>query len=110
MAKQLTDDLPKLMDAKQVAEYLKLHEVTVVAYARRGKLPGFKVGREWRFREKDIRAWVEGERQTFAERFEALSDAIGDAMRRAGYGPDDVPRLIAEVREEHRAKRAGPRA
>jgi excisionase family DNA binding protein len=103
---QMTEELPELLDAKQVAAYLKLHEVTVLRFARQGKLPGFKVGRKWRFRASDIRAWVSRSREEI-EGFEALSDRIGDAMRRAGYGPDDVERLIAEVREERRERQAG---
>ncbi len=109
MAQQVTTELPELMDAKQVAAYLKLHEVTVVNYARRGKLPGFKVGREWRFRATDIRLWLLRQDER-VQQFEALLDRIGDALRRAGYGPDDVPRLIEEVREEARAEREGSRA
>ncbi len=104
---QVTRELPELLDAKQVATYLKLNEVTVVRFARRGRLPGFKVGREWRFRADDIRAWVERQTPSFAEQFDALWNRIGDRARRAGYGPDDVPRLVAEVREERRARREG---
>ncbi|MFB3880057.1 MAG: helix-turn-helix domain-containing protein [Armatimonadota bacterium] len=106
---QTIEGLPELLDAKQVAAYLKLHEVTVLRFARQGKLPGFKVGRKWRFRASEIRSLADTEQRMFALRFEELSDMIGEAMRRAGYGPDDVERLIAEVREERRAKREGSR-
>jgi len=104
-----TEELPELLDAKQVAAYLKLHEVTVLRLARQGKLPGFKVGRKWRFCARDVRRSVSRSREEI-ERFEALSDRIGEAMRRAGYGPDDVDRLIAEVREERRQRQADPDA
>jgi excisionase family DNA binding protein len=107
---QVTEELPELLDAKQVAAYLKLHEVTVLRFARQGRLPGFKIGRKWRFRASDIRRWLAEDRESFVRRFNALSDAIGNAMRQAGYGPEDVSRLIAEVREERRAKRARPDA
>jgi excisionase family DNA binding protein len=98
------ESLPKLLTVEQVAEYLQLHKVTVVRFAREGKLPGFKVGREWRFREEEIEAWLEAHREQveFAERFNALMDRLGEGIRAAGYGPEDVERLIAEVREQQR--------
>ncbi len=49
MAEQAAGDLPELLTVREVAAYLKLHEVTVLNFARQGKLPGFKVGRAWRF-------------------------------------------------------------
>jgi len=104
-----SERLPELLDVKQVAAYLKLHEVTVLSFARQGKLPGFKVGREWRFRAADIRAWLEAKAQgqeAFAQRFDALWDRLRARAEAAGYGPDDVARLIGEVRQARRAGRA----
>ncbi len=43
----------KLMDIKEVAEYLKMNKMTVYKLARQGKIPAFKVASEWRFR-KDL--------------------------------------------------------
>jgi len=48
-----------LMDAKQVAEYLGLDLLTIYAWARKGKLPGIKLGRNWRFRQSDLEAWLD---------------------------------------------------
>ena len=39
MSAQASQGLPELLTAKEVAAYLKLHEVTVVSFARKGKLP-----------------------------------------------------------------------
>lgn len=40
----------ELVDARQAAERLGLHERTVARMAREGRIPGaVKVGREWRF-------------------------------------------------------------
>jgi len=109
MAEQTVGDLPELLNVKQVAAYLQLHEVTVLNFARQGKLPGFKVGRAWRFRADDIRAWLEaqrGERERFRERFDVLWARLGEKMRASGYDVEDVPRLIEEVREERRKRQA----
>jgi len=53
--------LPKdkeIMTAKEVADYLKLHPLTVHRYARDGKIPAFKIGTDWRFHKKYIDKWI----------------------------------------------------
>jgi len=49
----------QLMTLKEVAQYLKLAEKTAYRLASEGKLPGFKVGGSWRFKENDMHAWIE---------------------------------------------------
>lgn len=48
-----------ILTLKEVAEYLKLAEKTAYRLAAEGKLPGFKVGGSWRFKESDIQKWIE---------------------------------------------------
>jgi excisionase family DNA binding protein len=95
--------LPALMDVKEVSAYLGLHRVTVVEFARLGKLPAFKVGREWRFRADAIREWLD--RQALgsgggrgADEFDRLWRRLGEQVDRARLTPGDVPYVIAEVR------------
>ena len=38
-----------ILTTKELANYLKLTEVTVNKYANEGKIPGIKVGSRWRF-------------------------------------------------------------
>lgn len=47
----------EILTAQEVAEYLRIHPYTVKRLARAGKLPGFKVGGQWRFRKDEIDAW-----------------------------------------------------
>jgi excisionase family DNA binding protein len=47
------------MDIKQVAAYLQINEATAYNWAQSGKIPGIKIGRIWRFRRKDIEAWLD---------------------------------------------------
>ena len=108
MSEQAPRGLPELLDTKQVASYLKLHEVTVLAFAREGKLPGFKVGREWRFRADDIKGWMEQREQgedAFAQRFDQLWERLRQRAERASYGAEDIPRLVREVREAKSMRR-----
>jgi excisionase family DNA binding protein len=47
---------------KQVKEMLDLSERTIFRLIKDGKLKGFKVGREWRFEQKDIDDYIAGQR------------------------------------------------
>lgn len=49
-----------LMTTVEVAEYLGMHRQTVGRLAARGVLPGFKIGREWRFKRVDIEKYLDG--------------------------------------------------
>jgi excisionase family DNA binding protein len=49
----------EIMTLKEVAEYLKLAEKTAYRLAAEGKLPGFKAGGSWRFKQSDIEKWIE---------------------------------------------------
>ena len=51
------------MTLKEVADYLKLAEKTAYKLAAAGKLPGFKVGGSWRFKQTDIDQWIEEKKQ-----------------------------------------------
>lgn len=48
----------EIMTAKEVADYLNLHPLTVHRYAREGKIPAFKIGTDWRFHKKYIERWI----------------------------------------------------
>lgn len=48
----------EILTAKEVADYLHLHPLTVHRYAREGKIPAFKIGTDWRFHKKYIERWI----------------------------------------------------
>ena len=50
---QIVDE-ETLWDVEDVARYIKLEPETVRAMTRDGKLPGFKIGRVWRYRRTDV--------------------------------------------------------
>ena len=52
----MADD--EIFTIKEVAAYLKLAEKTAYRLASEGKLPGFKIGGSWRFRESKIDRWI----------------------------------------------------
>ncbi|MFQ5810358.1 MAG: response regulator [Armatimonadota bacterium] len=46
-----------ILTAQDVAELLQMHIMTVYKLAESGELPGFKVGRQWRFRGETLDEW-----------------------------------------------------
>lgn len=48
----------EILTAKEVAEYLNIHPLTVHKYARDGRMPAFKIGTDWRFHKKYIERWI----------------------------------------------------
>ncbi len=50
--------MPKLMTTREVAKYLKLHEITVGKHAAKGQIPAFRIGKLWRFDKDVIDEWI----------------------------------------------------
>lgn len=50
--------VPKVVfTLKEVAAYLNVHPDTVRRYVKRGELPAFKIGTDWRFNKESIDLW-----------------------------------------------------
>jgi len=49
-----------LLDSDEVAALLKIHPKTLQRMARRGEIPGTRIGRLWRFRRSALNTWMEG--------------------------------------------------
>ena len=66
---------PKLLNVEEVAGILHLHVMTVYRLVKQGKLPGFKVGGRWRFRQNALDDWMVD--RTQVARFEAENRKLG---------------------------------
>lgn len=53
--------MPEIMTTKEIAKYLRLHEITVGKYAAEGKIPAIRIGRVWRFDKEAVDRWISGE-------------------------------------------------
>ncbi len=51
--------MSRVFKTKEAAEYLGVHIETVRRLARRGDIPSFKVGKDWRFRESELKRWAD---------------------------------------------------
>ncbi len=47
----------KVMTVKELSDYLKVHPSTIYRQLRRGKLPAFRMGSDWRFNIESIDKW-----------------------------------------------------
>jgi excisionase family DNA binding protein len=50
--------LAKIMTTKEMANYLKLHAITVCKLSKEGKIPSIRIGRVWRFDKDVIDQWI----------------------------------------------------
>jgi excisionase family DNA binding protein len=44
----------EILTIREVADLLKLHPKTINKFAISGKLPAYRIGRQWRFRKSEI--------------------------------------------------------
>ncbi len=61
MALNLQND-EVFLTTEEVLEYLQVNLRTVYRLIKAGKIPAVRVGRQWRFRKRDIDAWLDSQR------------------------------------------------
>src|SRR6188474_1065398 len=50
------------LTTEEVLDYLQVNLRTVYRLIKAGKIPAVRVGRQWRFRKRDIDAWLDSQR------------------------------------------------
>jgi excisionase family DNA binding protein len=59
----------RIMNVKQLSEYLGCHEATTYRLLKRHQIPGFRLMGDWRFRRESIDNWcMQPERQRMQRR------------------------------------------
>lgn len=53
----------EIMTVSEVADYLKVSEVTTYKFVQEGKIPGFKIGRHWRVKRSDLAEFIEKQKR-----------------------------------------------
>ena len=53
----MKNDSSHVLTVKELSDYLKVHPSTIYRQLKRGKLPAFKVGSDWRFNIESIDRW-----------------------------------------------------
>jgi excisionase family DNA binding protein len=80
-----TDEI--FLTTEEILEYLQVNLRTVYRLIKAGKIPAVRVGRQWRFRKRDIDAWLDTQRP-HGERASASSD------KPQGGSRDGRPRVL----------------
>jgi len=50
--------LAEIMTTKEMAKYLRLHQITICKLSKEGRIPSIKIGRVWRFDREVIDKWI----------------------------------------------------
>jgi excisionase family DNA binding protein len=72
------------LTTEEVLEYLQVNLRTVYRLIKAGKIPAVRVGRQWRFRKRDIDAWLDSQR--------SRNEGPGIAAAAGGVGTPQPPR------------------
>ncbi len=81
------------LTTEEVLEYLQVNLRTVYRLIKAGKIPAVRVGRQWRFRKRDIDAWLDSQRPRGGSRPAAAATtrpAAGNARPRVLVVDDEA--------------------
>ena len=53
--------MDKWLTLEQIAEYLQMSTSSIYKMAQAGKIPAYKVGRQWRFKKEEIDKWIKSQ-------------------------------------------------
>ncbi len=84
-----------VMTASQVAEYFQLPETAVIAEASAGRLPGRRVGGEWRFIRIALTEWLQGR-----DRHPSIPPQAGVGKEYLDEDPERIIEAIYAARRE----------
>jgi excisionase family DNA binding protein len=59
----------RLVTVKELSNYLRVHPSTIYRLLKRGELPAFKLGSDWRFNLEAIDRWRVNQLEDLAELF-----------------------------------------
>jgi excisionase family DNA binding protein len=71
------------LTTEEVLEYLQVNLRTVYRLIKAGKIPAVRVGRQWRFRKRDIDAWLDSQRPRGGSRAASATPAAAAPSRPA---------------------------
>jgi excisionase family DNA binding protein len=63
----MSNDKARILTVSELSEYLHVHRTTIYRMLREGKLPGFRIGSDWRFSLEAIEQWLRDEIKTDIE-------------------------------------------
>lgn len=82
-----TDEV--FLTTEEVLEYLQVNLRTVYRLIKAGKIPAVRVGRQWRFRKRDIDAWLDSQRSGSGDSGSGVVPTAARAQRQRVLVVDD---------------------
>jgi len=79
------------LTTEEVLEYLQVNLRTVYRLIKAGKIPAVRVGRQWRFRKRDIDTWLDSQRPRGGAR---STTTPADDMAPSGRQASERPRIL----------------
>src|SRR3982751_5268798 len=81
------------LTTEEVLEYLQVNLRTVYRLIKAGKIPAVRVGRQWRFRQRDIDAWLRRHRPRVlvVDDEASIRDLLAKTLALAEYDVDVAP-------------------
>jgi excisionase family DNA binding protein len=96
--------LAQIMTTREVAEYLKLHEITIINHAAKGIIPGIKIGSRWRFDKQAIDKWISGGQKKATQKSKKISTSVTDPKiikkNRKGIRSTTLLKKRSEIKDE----------
>lgn len=91
----------QLMNTKEVAEYLDIHEKQVYALIKSGRIPCTKVTGKWIFPKKFIDEWIEQNAKDGLKQARKKSSQISGAVLAAGSNDPVLDMLLTATKKAH---------
>lgn len=74
-----------MLTAKEVAEVLRTGLLTVYKLIKEGKIPAYKIGRQWRVKRKDLIQYIEAQRASVSKEKTTLNlDLFSKSSKKGG--------------------------
>jgi len=89
-------EFPEILTLQQAAELLQVSERTLTRMAKRGELPGTRIGGQWRFDRDRLKALVRGE-WTPTEKPLTQQELVEQESKRLGV---DRPETLLEMQRD----------
>jgi excisionase family DNA binding protein len=81
----MSNDKARILTVSELSEYLHIHRTTIYRLLREGKLPGFRIGSDWRFSFDAIEQWQRDHTNTIPEGGAIDSPAPPSPIERDGF-------------------------
>ncbi len=90
MASKTQGEPGELLTTRELADYLRLNERTVLKLASQGEIPGVRLGNQWRFRRAVIDAWLDDRMLGVRAPAPTPSREVPTFAFEEGFGPEHV--------------------